>query len=264
MYVHRAGDTGPVVACLHGIGSSGASFAGQVAGLSRDHRVVAWDAPGYANSADPAGPPGLSGYVTAAARLIADLAPVHLVGVSWGGVIGCQLALTHPRLLRSLILIDASRGSGREQAKAAAMRRRGAELAEQGACPLAAQRAPRLLSSAASPALVARVRDNMARSIRLPGYGYAAESMAEADLEARLGEIRVPTLVMCGELDRVTGPVESTAIAAAIPGAAYVPIQGAGHLANQERESLVNAWIRAFVRVTEETENISTSMEGTD
>src|SRR4051812_11353409 len=85
---------GPVL-LLHGIGGSADSFTGQFAELSARHRVLAWDAPGYARSADPAEPPGMSGYAAAAAALLRerDAAPAHVIGVSWGGVIATRLAL---------------------------------------------------------------------------------------------------------------------------------------------------------------------------
>ena len=45
--------SGPTVLCLHGIGSSSAAFAPQIGGLEGELRFLAWDAPGYAASADP-------------------------------------------------------------------------------------------------------------------------------------------------------------------------------------------------------------------
>lgn len=244
--------TGPVLLCLHGIGSSKRSFQPQIDELSQNHRVVAWDAPGYGDSADPDGPPGLPGYAAEVATLIGGLAGrVHLLGVSWGGVIACQVALEYPDLLASLILVDASRGSGRAPAAAEAMRARADELAAQGNEAFAATRAPRLLSSDAYPALVEQVRRNMAESIRLPGYAYAAASMAETDLGPRLGEIRTPTLVLCGDRDVVSGPPESEALAAGIADAVCVSVRGAGHLSNQERPGAVNAWVASFVQIIE-------------
>lgn len=47
----------PLLLCLHGIGSSSAAFAPQLAGLSDQVRVVAWDAPGTRPPPTPAGPP---------------------------------------------------------------------------------------------------------------------------------------------------------------------------------------------------------------
>ena len=244
--------SGPVLLCLHGIGSSGRAFAPQLAGLGDRYRVVAWDAPGYDRSPDPEGAPGLAGYARAVADLVETLgAPVHLLGVSWGGVIASRVALDHPRLLRSLILVDSSRGSGRDPRAAAAMRARAVELAERGPDAFAIARAPRLLSPAADPALVERVRRTMAEAIRLPGYDYAAQSMADTDLGPRLAEIAAPTLVLCGEQDVVTGPLESRALADGIPGAAHVPIRYAGHLAHQERPEAVNAWVDGFLQIVE-------------
>jgi pimeloyl-ACP methyl ester carboxylesterase len=241
---------GPLLLCLHGIGSSSRSFARQLDELSAGHRVVAWDAPGYAKSPDPDEAPGLAGYARAAAGLIEELgAPAHLLGVSWGGVIACQVALERPELLRSLILVGASRGSGRDPEAAAAMRQRGAWLAQQGADRLARQRAPRLLSPSADLALVQEVTQIMAEAIRLPGYEYSSAAMAEADLSPRLAEIAVPTLVLCGDEDMVTGPAESQALAAGIRDAVQVSLRGAGHVANQERPEALNAWVASFIHI---------------
>ena len=55
VHVVEAGE-GPALLCLHGVGSSAASFAPQFDDLAGEYRVVAWDAPGYAQSEDPAGP----------------------------------------------------------------------------------------------------------------------------------------------------------------------------------------------------------------
>jgi pimeloyl-ACP methyl ester carboxylesterase len=253
-YVARG--SGPTLLCLHGIGSSSESFAAQLAGLAGTHRVVAWDAPGYGKSADPDEAPGLAGYVTAVTELIAELGePVHLLGVSWGGVIAAETARTQPQLLRSLILIGASRGSGRSPGPRAAMLARAAELAGQPAEAYARARAPRLVSPAADQALIARVTDIMAAAIRLPGYGYAAQAMAAADITDGLGEIAVPALVMAGIADTVTGPAESWELASRIPGAAYVPVPGAGHLANQEQPEFVNAWLTAHIQIVERNNN---------
>lgn len=244
--------SGPLLLCLHGIGSSSESFTAQLGELSEAHRVVAWDAPGYGKSPDPDAPPGLAGYAQAVAELIGVLGDrAHLLGVSWGGVIACQVALERPDLLRSLILVGASRGSGRNPDAAAAMRQRGERLAAQGIEAFAHERAVSLLTPDADPALVEQAAETMAHAIRLPGYEYAAQAMAETDLSGRLGEIGTPTLVLCGDEDTVTGPPESSALAADIRDAVYVSVRGAGHLANQQRPEAVNAWVASFIQIVE-------------
>ena len=245
IHVERAGSGSPVL-LLHGIGGSADSFAPQVPAFAARHAVLAWDAPGYARSADPDGPPGMSGYAALAAALLSGLRPAHVVGVSWGGVIATRLALEHPEAVRSLVLADSTRGSGRTAATRAAMLARPAALERDGAAAFAAQRAPKLLSPAAPDDLVRRVTETMASSIRLPGYGYAAASMAETAHDRVLPSLAVPTLVVCGRQDSVTGVPEAAVIAAAVPGARLRIIENAGHLANAEQPAAFNGLVQDF------------------
>ncbi|MDA3631048.1 alpha/beta fold hydrolase [Saccharopolyspora sp. WRP15-2] len=245
--------SGPDLLCLHGIGSCAESFRPQLDGLAGTAHVIAWDAPGYGRSADPESEVDITGFADAAADVIRSRASgsAHLLGVSWGGVIAQALALRHPGLVRSLVLADSSRGSGRTPAGAVKMRARAAELAELGPEEFARRRAPRLLSEQAPPELVERAIAIMTGALRLPGYRYAVEAMADADTSPRLAEIRVPTLVLCGDRDRVTGIPESRALADGIPGAVFETISGAGHLANQERPESFNARVSSHIDAVE-------------
>lgn len=243
----------PTVLCLHGIGSSSAAFAPQADALAGELRLLAWDAPGYAASPDPEQPLDLDGYADAAAAVVRERAdgPVHILGVSWGGVIAIRLALRHPDLVRSLVLADSSRGSGQTSEQAAVMRGRATELERVGAERFAAARGPRLVTASAAPELVDRVVATMRDAVRLPGYAHAAASMADTDLTAELSAVRTPTLVLCGDGDTVTGIPESQALAGGIPDAVFVTLRGAGHLANQEAPEAFNAWLSAFVHIIE-------------
>jgi 3-oxoadipate enol-lactonase len=89
-----------------------------------------------------------------------------------------------------------------------------------------------------------------------PVNGYPRDGMARAslavvihrkDILPRLGSIRVPTLVLCGREDRATEPEHSERIAAAIPGAKLVLIDGAGHITALEQPKAVNAALVPFV-----------------
>ena len=246
--------SGPNVLMLHGIGGSSDSFAPQFTGLGDSLRVLAWDAPGYAHSDDPDRAFDLDDFADAAAEVIRNRCGdggAHVLGMSWGGVIATRLTLRHPQLVRSLILGASTVGSGTSADSAAAMRSRIADLEQNGAADFAARRAPRLLSSEASAELVDRATTIMAESIRLPGYGHAAESMAATDHTGDLAKIDVPTLVLCGDADTVTGVPASQVLAGGIPGAVFVTLRGAGHLANQERPDAFNAWTDSFVHITE-------------
>lgn len=251
MLAFRRAGTGAPAVLLHGIGSSSLAFGPQLSGLADELRMVAWDAPGYAASSDPDVAPDLDGYVDRIASLVRDQfddEPVHLVGVSWGGVLALRTAATRPALVRSLTVIGASLGSGVDPVRAAQMRERSGELVRLGNEDFARQRGPRLLATDADPALVEHVVATMTAAVRPPGYASAAEVMAATDLSADLARITAPALVMAGAEDRVTGPDRAREIADRIPGSALVLVPGAGHLANQERPALVNAWLRGFTR----------------
>ncbi|MDI6409643.1 MULTISPECIES: alpha/beta fold hydrolase [Streptomyces] len=255
LHLEQAGQDGPLLVCLHGIGSSSAAFAPQLDGLSARVRVLAWDAPGYGRSADPRGPLDLDGFADTAAALIRRHAGeggrAHLLGVSWGGVVALKAAVRHPALVASLVVADSSRGSGTDPRKAADMRARVAELAELGPRAFAEKRGPRLVSPEAPAALVRRVTDTMADAVRLPGYGYAAESMAATDLGPFLPAVTAPALVLCGDRDQVTGVEASQSLAGPLHKSAYVIVKGAGHLANQEQPEAFNAWVLSHLSITD-------------
>lgn len=82
--------------------------------------------------------------------------------------------------------------------------------------------------------------------IRLPGYTSAAESMAETDHGPRLSRISVPTLVLVGEHDQVTGVAEARRLAASVPGARLEVLPG-GHAANQESPRRFSAEVLDFL-----------------
>jgi pimeloyl-ACP methyl ester carboxylesterase len=236
---------------LHGIGGSARSL-GAVSSILADQgmRALAWDAPGYGESTDPADPQSLD-YPARVVQILDDLEVerVDLVGTSWGGVIAALVAARHPTRVRTLVLADSTRGAGTSGERATAMRARVTELNEQGAERFAAIRARRLIAPGCDPAVAEAVRTEMSR-VRLAGYGAAAEYMATTDTAHVLARLDVPTLVLVGEHDKVTGVAESRLLADTVPGARFVLIPGAGHAAVTERPAEVAAALLQFWRTT--------------
>lgn len=245
---------GTPVLLLHGIGGCAASFAEQQGRLD-GFTTIAWDAPGYGDSvdlpADRSAEPA-DRYARAAVDLLQGLghSRAHVVGVSWGGVIATRMALRYPEMMRSLTLVDSSRGSGRTATGRVGMLRRVDELAQLGGDAFARSRGPNLLAPDAPVAVVDRVIATMAR-VRLTGYQGAAEMMAATDHSADLRRITAPTLVLVGEHDRVTGVPESEALAGGIPGARFVIVPGGGHAVHQENPSAFNAELCRFLTEVE-------------
>ncbi|MGW5383567.1 alpha/beta fold hydrolase [Nocardia sp. NPDC003963] len=253
--VRGAGD--PVL-LLHGIGGSAAACGALAEVLStRGYRTYCWDAPGYGQSADPvpnaAGSPGSYDHALVVAELIAELGggPIHLIGTSWGGVIATAVAAVDPASVRSLVLVDSTRGSGVNRERAQGMRARIGELREVGAPAFAAARAGRLVSPGCAAEIARAVESEMAR-VRLSGYTAAAEYMARTDTGPSLATLAAPTLVLVGVDDVVTGVDESRLLADAIPGARFGLILGAGHAAVQEKPAEAAAHILRFWKELDE------------
>ncbi len=240
----------PVLLCLHGIGSCADAFIPQhELAATCGRRVVAWDAPGYRHSVDPAADPGLDGWADAVADLIDALGAdrVDLLGVSWGGVTATRVALRHPDRVASLVLADSSVGSGTAADRAEAMRGRAGALDELGIEEFSRTRSPVLFAPTAPDDLIAHTAQLMIDSVRMPVYQWACNSMADTDHRADLGLITAPTLVIYGDQDAVTPPSLSRQLAAGIAGADLVEIADAGHLANQEQPAAFNGAVAAFL-----------------
>jgi pimeloyl-ACP methyl ester carboxylesterase len=255
MRVHfeRAGAGSPLL-LLHGIGSSSRSFRHQMDTLSDAYDVIAWDAPGYGRSEDPAVPFTLEDLADEAVGLLDDLSidRAHVLGVSLGGVIGQLMYHRHPARVRSLILADTTPGGGAlpEPTRSDRVRQRLESLERLGPRGMAEQRAPQLARPDASPELIAELVEIMAE-VRPAGYRPAAIALGQTDLTSVLGQIRAPTLVVHGECDRVVPLSTARELSAAIPGARLVVIPDAGHVANQEQPDAFNAAVRDFLSTAE-------------
>jgi pimeloyl-ACP methyl ester carboxylesterase len=68
-----------------------------------------------------------------------------------------------------------------------------------------------------------------------------------ADFRSRLGELRLPALVVYGSKDTIAPPADAAALAAGIGGAERVEIPGAGHYLYRERPDALHAAIDAFL-----------------
>ena len=95
---------------IHGLGSSGRDWEQQVEHFSKSYRVVTYDVRGHGLTAKPKGPYSVPMFAADAAALIQalELAPAHIVGLSMGGWIAFQLAVSYPNLLKSMTIINSA------------------------------------------------------------------------------------------------------------------------------------------------------------
>ena len=73
--------------------------------------------------------------------------------------------------------------------------------------------------------------------------------IARPDARAHLPHVRCPTLVMCGDSDKLTPPECSREIAGLVPGAELVMVARCGHRLTMEQPDAVNATLRAWLEV---------------
>lgn len=169
-------------------------------------------------------------------------------GVSVGAMASLRAALEQADRVRGLILVngdaEAEGFSGKLQLRAAGLLAR-----VLGAPALASAFAPKAFAAPTvkdRPALVAEVRERMARfdSTRL---GPWVECLASrSDLTPRLAELRVPTLVLSGTLDASFAPRKSELLHQRISGSQIEHYARGGHLVCLEEPEAVASAIRRF------------------
>jgi 3-oxoadipate enol-lactonase len=244
----RESGAGPAVLLLHGYPLDGAMWSGVARVLSTSLRVLKPDLPGHGENSGPA-PASLEAHADFVEALLAELpAPVGLAGFSMGGYIALALMKRRPEKVRALALVDSRAGA--DDATGRAKREESIALVRaQGVEAIAQAMVPKLLSpeGVRKPDLVERLTRMIKRQKPDTVAADLAAMRDREDRAALLPSIAVPTLIVVGELDALTPPPDSEAMAAAIPGARLVTVPGAGHLTPMERPRAVAAALGDFL-----------------
>jgi 3-oxoadipate enol-lactonase len=234
--------SGPPLLLIHGGLGSLRMWDGQIAAFAPHYQVIRFDTRGYGRSETEHVP------FSNRADAVAVLQHVgatwcHLVGQSRGGTIALDLTLEHPDLVRSLVLV-AGGASGFS-----------ADLPEDIAKPpwdemerLWNAKDWERLSELETQVWVdgwghppTRVDPDLRQSVRdfiLTTYQAEKEEGLPQPLDppaaGRLGEVRVPTLVMIGTVDEPAGVLNGRNIAEKVPGARLVEFENVAHMIQLE------------------------------
>jgi len=236
---------------LHGIGGAARAWRGQLEHFGEHYHAVAWDMPGYGQSArlDTVSITTLAAALQDFLIQIGARRPI-LVGHSIGGMIVQEWLLTHPQAAAAVVLAQTSPAFGKAdgdwQRSFIAARLgpldRGATMAS-----LAPDLVSELVGDDPDPQGLQLATSCMAG---VPEASYRASMLALLGFDRRqaLKDIKVPTLVLAGSKDRNAPAAMMEKMASFIPGADYVELHGAGHLVNLERPGEFNAALESFLK----------------
>ena len=217
--------SGPPLLLTHGYSSTSGMWQGQIAALSKHHKLVLWDMRGHGQSGYPEDTSAYSEALTVAdmaALLDAVGAEQAIVGgLSLGGYMSLAFYRAHPDRVRALLIIDTGPGFKKDEAREVWNKRAhdtGDRFEREGL---------EVLKSASRERSSVTHRD-------ATGLARAARGMLtqrDARVIESLPDIKVPSLIVVGA-DDTPFLAASDYMAAKIPGAQKMVIPAAGHAVN--------------------------------
>lgn len=184
-----------------------------------------------------------------AARILRDAPPKFaLGGFSMGGYVAFEILRQAPDRVLKLALIDTS--ARPDTAEASANRRRGMALAQAGKLE---QAAANTFSNAVHPANrknaeLKALHLEMALANGVEAYINQQEAIiSRPDSRPILPSIKVPTVVIVGDCDKITPPEVAREMAEAIPEATLEIIETSGHMALVEQPEQIRGALRGWL-----------------
>ena len=240
----------PAVLLLHGLGANSSSWTLQFAPLiAAGMRPLAPDAPGFGQSR-------YDGHGWNFRCITADLAdllnelhtgPVHVVGLSMGGVIAQQFALDYPQLARKLVLVSTFSVLQPENfSQWGYFFQRLVIVHTLGLKQQSEIVARRVFPGERQKALRQMAIEQIA-SADPRAYRAAMRSLGLFNSQSRLKEIKIPTLVITGANDSTVSPARQKLLADRICGARQVVIFDAGHAVPIEQFEAFNRTLLEFL-----------------
>lgn len=239
----------PAIVMLHGIGSNSSGYRAQLAALSRTHRVVAWDAPGFGQSSPFAtDTPTAADYADVLKALMSALgiSRATVVGSSWGSVIAATFASRHASATEALVLSAPNVARGHLPAEEQRVAREA--LMRSGAARSPGARAAvvdALIAPNADPlvrTLVSKLRD----AVTPTGWEQAVDMLFSTYTPSVVKSITAPIAVIVGKLDRVA-PLNDHArpIHEAAPDSSLFVLDEIGHMPKLEAPGQFNSIVLA-------------------
>ena len=243
---------------IHGLGSSADDWFLQLPAFAPHYLCVAVDLRGHGLSGKPAGRYSVGLFAADVAALLRelDLAPAHILGLSLGGMVAQQLAIAHPQVVRSLVLLNTLPGVWPPPRQFVRMVLHRAlppfleNLRARRRMPDMTLFAERVAADLFPDPAAAFLRDLTAARIAVndpAAYRRSTLAVARFRPGSALKRIACPALIIAGDADRVVPGVYRARLRKALPHAGYVHIPGGGHACNIDHADEVDAAVLEFL-----------------
>ena len=238
--------SGPRVLVFNGSGASIDTSRPLIDALASRCEVLVHDQRCLGRSTVPADQPTMADYAADAARLLDHVgwSSAAVFGISFGGMVAQEFAVTWPERVERLALLCTSPG-GEGGSSAPLHLLADMEPAERARTSLrhldtrfdAQWLAEHPFDRAIVEQMAARQRDERSAE-RRRGEAMQLEARRHHDVWDRLPRITSPTLVMCGEFDGLAPPTNSEAIVSRIAGSELRRYQGGHMFLVQDRRAM--------------------------
>lgn len=238
----------------HALGLDASMWDAVANTLAADCTVICPDTRGHGRSEVPHDALTMVDLAEDAARLLDELGernvihgPVVWVGISMGGMVGQELAVRHPGKLRALVLANTT--AQYPEAGRVAIDERLSVVASQGLEAVAEGTMSRFFTGD----FAARHTQTVARVQRLllacdpEGYLACGAAVRDVDLSARLGQIKLPTLILAGDADQGTTPAMAQALQQGIAGSRLQTLVGCAHMSAVSHPQEFAQAVRGFI-----------------
>lgn len=244
----QVGGTGRAIVLFHSLLADRTSFDRIAPALAATHRVVALDLPGFGDS-DPVdgGLEAIADGIAAAIETMKFAGKPILLGNGYGGFIALLVTIRHPDLADRLVLADC--GAVFSESGRAAFLGMSAAAEKGGLEAIAGVAMRRLFAadySASHPEVIAERKERFL-AVDPRTFHAACAALAALDLREHLISVRVPTLVVVGEMDEATPPAMSSDLAAGLPTARLVVLPGCAHVPQLQAPEMFLSTIRTFI-----------------
>lgn len=249
--------SGPRVLFFNGSGATLESSSLLINALAKDLQVLAHDQRGLGRTSIPDGPYTMADYAADGAALLDHVGwdACAVVGISFGGMVAQEFAVTYPERVTRLVLMCTSAGgaAGSSYPLHELARLSPNERAAKGALLTDTRFTPQWLADHPADAEMVRLRNQQAAIPKSPDVirGERLQLMARIghDVSTRLHQVTAPTFVTAGRYDGIAPVSNSEEIVARIPDATMSVYDGGHMFSAQDRRAISD--IRAFISTGE-------------